>query len=333
MQMNNENNPENSPLEELGIGDLLRTEREKKGMSKGRLAEVIKVRECVIDSLEKEEWDKLPARVFIKGFIRSYTIAIGYDTKKALRLFDKSLPSRGEDSPVPLTGIRNKNRTLYYAVPILIILAVIVYLFVVKDKGENNIEPVPAVSETSADSTETVQEPEFSGQADAVETPVPEGVKETTPKESKIEKTIHAEPEKKITVREEPLQTPDEKSEGIKIENTPAEEPGEAVYEEELTEPATVDSASPASMMTLSAMVNESTYVKIIVDDNPPKEYIFQPGANPSWTAERGFEVTIGNAAGIEFEFSGETFKNLGREGRVKTLRFPKDFKTNWEEE
>ena len=127
--MNNETIPESSQQEELSIGDLLRTEREKKGISKSRLAEIIKVREYAIDALEKEEWDKLPARVFIKGFIRSYTISIGYDTKKALKLFDKSLPSRNNDSPVPLTGIRKKNRTIYYAVPILIILAVVSFYF------------------------------------------------------------------------------------------------------------------------------------------------------------------------------------------------------------
>ena len=87
--MDIDNDLENSPQEEMSIGALLRTAREKKGISKRRLAEEIKVREHIIDALENEEWDKLPARVFIKGFIRSYTISVGYDTKKALTLFDK----------------------------------------------------------------------------------------------------------------------------------------------------------------------------------------------------------------------------------------------------
>ena len=337
--MNNETTPENKPQEELKIGDLLRTEREKRGISKSRLAEDIKVREHIIEALEKEEWDKLPARVFIKGFIRSYTISIGYDTKEALRLFDKSAPSRDEDSPVPLIHRSKKNRTMYYAVPVLIILAVLVYLFTEKDKAENNIEPELAVSETSYSYTEPVQEPGISGPTGVIETAAPDKVTETNP----------AEPEKKVMAPDKQPQVAEKEIENKFEENSPdwdmspqetqiegyssrAERPREPIEEEVLPGQETFSPESPGQVMTLTATVNERTYVKIITDDNPPKEYIFQPGTNPNWTAERGFEVTVGNAAGIELVFNGESFKNIGRAGRVKTLRFPVDFKTNWEE-
>ena len=125
---------------------------------------------------------------------------------------------------------------------------------------------------------------------------------------------------------------PEEIPEDIDEESAPEPESRDAFYDAILSEPETVSTEPPASVMTLSAKVKEKTYVKIIVDDDPPKEFIFQPGSNPDWTAERGFEVTVGNASGIEFEFDGETYKNLGRAGRVKTLRFPEDFKTNRED-
>ena len=334
MQMNNETSTENTPQEELNIGDLLRTEREKRGISQSRLAEIIKVREHVIDALEKEEWDKLPARVFIKGFIRSYTIAIGYDTKKALKLFDINLPSKGNDSPVPLAGKTKKNWTMYYAVPILIILAVVVYLFAGKDKVENNIEPIPTVSETPPPSTEIVTDVSLKDQVKATGA---QGQVKTEPvKEPEINQKTVTVPEKKTEEHREPAQSIEKEPEEI-IEFAPAEETVNKANitdeEESAPEPESAYADSSAPMLTLSATVNERTYIKIITDDNPPKEFIFQPGKTPQWTAERGFEVTVGNAAGIEFEFNGETFKNLGREGRVKTIRFPKDFKTAWEEE
>ncbi len=349
--MNKDTDPENIPQEEISIGDLLRTEREKKGISKSRLAEDIKVREHVIDAIENEEWDKLPARVFIKGFIRSYTISIGYDTKKALRLFDKNAPSRGEDSPVPLTGGRKKSRVMFYAVPILIILAVAVYLFTARDKVENGIETSQAVSETSPQPAEAGTDAGLTEQGESVETAIPD----ETGEELNVKETTPSVPEKKVIAREEPSRTSEERvkkeerPEIIKDENTQAEEPVETVqekestpveepleyfYEEEETPPSeTVSEELSGPVMTLSANIIMRTYVKIIVDDNPPKEFIFQPGANPDWTAERGFEITVGNAAGIEFVFNGEIFKDIGRMGRVKTLRFPEDFKTNWEEE
>ncbi|MBN2418883.1 MAG: DUF4115 domain-containing protein [Deltaproteobacteria bacterium] len=342
--MNTETTPEISPQEELSIGALLRTEREKAGISKSRMAEIIKVREQFIDALESEEWDKLPARVFIKGFIRSYAISIGYDTKVALRLFDKCMPSRGEDSPVPLTGNRKKSRTMYYAVPILIILAAAVYLFMGKDKVENDIEHTPSVADTSSSAGQPAQPPALSGQAESVKADMPVEIDEKT-----INVTAPA--EKKTMVQNKPQDAPKKEAEkAIEVnasaaetftrnpvteeENIQTEELAETIGEEEPSEEDGIPYESPATpLMTLSATVNERTYVKIIIDDNPPKEYIFQPGANPNWTAERGFEVTVGNAAGIEFIFNGETFNNIGRPGRVKTVRFPEEFRPDQEEE
>lgn len=352
--MSKDTNPENSPQEEFSIGDLLRSEREKKGISKSSLAESIKVRENVIDALENEEWDKLPARVFIKGFIRSYTISIGYDTKKALRLFDKSVPTRGEDSPVPLTGSKKKSWAMYYVVPVLIVMVIAVYLFAVRDKADNDIELDQAVSETPSTPTEAdpgISTPE---QIELIETSIPDEVKET----------ISSEPENKASTLEKTPRGPENASEEIAKENKPAQEvvsqgnamgealqsseeiyekiaettpvediiPDETIMVEEDPGPETVSDDPPAPVMTLSATVNLRTYVRMIVDDNPPKEYIFQPGKIPQWTAERGFEVKVGNAAGIEFEFNGEKIENIGAMGKVKTLRFPEDFRTNWEE-
>ncbi|MGD9157510.1 MAG: DUF4115 domain-containing protein [Desulfobacteraceae bacterium] len=340
--MSKDTSPESSPQEESSIGEFLKTEREKKGILKSHLAETIKVRGHVIDALENEEWDRLPARVFIKGFIRSYTISIGIDTQKALRLFDKSVPTRKEDAPVPLTGRKKKNKTMYYAFPVLIILAAAIYVFSVHDRAGNNMESDKAVSEISPLPAEAGPEQSPPEQVKPVETSKPDEVKETIVKESTIQETTPPpEPEKEVTVQEEPLQTSEEKleegekPEEITEETAPVEEiiQDETVMEEEEPEPEAVSTEPPTPQMTLSAMIIERTYVRMIVDDNPPKEYIFQPGKTPQWTAVRGFEATVGNAAGIEFEFNGETFKNLGRAGRVKTFRFPKDFITNWKEE
>ena len=52
--MNKDTTPEAGQQAEPGIGELLRTEREKKGISKSRLAEIIKVRDHVIDAIETQ---------------------------------------------------------------------------------------------------------------------------------------------------------------------------------------------------------------------------------------------------------------------------------------
>lgn len=75
--------------------------------------------------------------------------------------------------------------------------------------------------------------------------------------------------------------------------------------------------------LTLMANIRERTWIKIYVDDGDPKEYIFKPGSHHEWKARKGFDLTIGNAGGIDLEFNGEKIENLGAPGQVVRLVFP----------
>ncbi|NLA75996.1 MAG: helix-turn-helix domain-containing protein, partial [Deltaproteobacteria bacterium] len=159
--MDIENNQENSSREEISIGPLLRLEREKKGISIQRLSEIIKIREQVIEAIENEEWKRLPARVFIKGFIRSYTNAIGYDTIKALRLFDKTVPLRGEERPRPLRRNVKKVNSLYYIIALLLLIAAAVYIYRVHLEIDTLKAPRPAGELSAVTEEATEAQPEI----------------------------------------------------------------------------------------------------------------------------------------------------------------------------
>jgi len=79
--------------------------------------------------------------------------------------------------------------------------------------------------------------------------------------------------------------------------------------------------------LTLKANVREKTWVRIIVDDQGPKEYIFTPGSHPEWKAKEGIELVIGNAGGISFEFNGVQIENIGNPGQVVRLSLPEGYK------
>jgi cytoskeleton protein RodZ len=81
--------------------------------------------------------------------------------------------------------------------------------------------------------------------------------------------------------------------------------------------------------LVLTGIVNMRTYVKIYVDDNSPKEYVFRPGSRPQWTAKKGFNIILGNAAGMEFDLNGKRMKDFGKLGKVVRLSFPEDFRPN----
>ncbi len=339
--MKTENNLENTGREEISIGQLLKSERERRGISIKSLSETIKIREQLIIALENEEWDKLPARVLIKGFIRSYTIAVGCDTRRAIKLFEKCVPSRGDENVRPLAHKPKKEKGIYFVVIILLlIVAAGLYIFRFNEK---KIEDMDTAPQPEGVQTAPVAEPDtvYLPQSN-LEAPAPAPVKPAD--ESPYQITGDAPVIKAETAIE--TASPAVKpaigigQEAIATENgAPAAGPlsDESAPMENLpAQPAALTQNAPPAQetkgQTLTATVSMRTWVKIIADDTPPKEYIFQPGATHSWTAEKGFYVTVGNAGGIEFSFNGKTINNLGAPGEVKKLRFPDDFQTKWEE-
>ena len=95
-------------------------------------------------------------------------------------------------------------------------------------------------------------------------------------------------------------------------------------------EPTVSNTAQPTETdggaLVLKAIVKERTWVRVCIDNEKPKEYIFSPESLPQWRAKRGFEILIGNAGGIDLEFNGKKMENLGKQGQVIRLRLPMGF-------
>ncbi|MBW1998500.1 MAG: DUF4115 domain-containing protein, partial [Deltaproteobacteria bacterium] len=118
----------------------------------------------------------------------------------------------------------------------------------------------------------------------------------------------------------------------IAPEATPGGETGAAVGSEAsgmaaVPAPVPGEPGTSTETLTLTGIVKDKTWVRICVDDEDPKEYIFKPGSRPQWQAKHGFYILVGNAAGIDFNFNGKIIENLGEIGRVKRLRLPKEFR------
>ena len=77
--------------------------------------------------------------------------------------------------------------------------------------------------------------------------------------------------------------------------------------------------------LTLKGIVKEKTWMRVVIDNQEPKEYIFNPGSQPQWEARKNFDIMIGNAAGITLEFNGTDLGPLGPRGKVVHLRLPKE--------
>ena len=73
----------------LTLGAYLRRGRERSGLSMEAVAAGSRIVPRLVEALEADRQEFLPAPVYVRGFIRAYCEQIGADTEEALRLYDE----------------------------------------------------------------------------------------------------------------------------------------------------------------------------------------------------------------------------------------------------
>jgi len=336
-------NTETRPSEDKNIGTLLKNERERKGLSREHVAKTIRLRLHFITALEEEDWGTLPAPVFIKGFIRSYSQFLGMDPDNAVALYEE-ITDIIEESPRPLVAEeRTGKMKILVPLVILIILAAVLFLWFQSSS--------PVIEGTAADSDQTeepvftqhvtpegepvvipeAEESDLADQDSTAKVTEPQQLQEPQDTEKEIiQETADAaqvmeKAEKEVPVTEVPDQPAPVLPEPVLKENQAALTPDR----EKVQDLPEIISEEDPDLQTLDAVINMRSYIKIYVDNKPAKEYMFRPGSRPQWRAKKGFDILVGNAAGVEFTFNGKPAGKLGALGRVVRVRFPEDFESS----
>lgn len=79
-------------------GELLKTERVNQGLSIQTVAQALKLNQKMIIALESGDASQLPAKTFIRGFVKSYAQYLKLDPDAVLRQFQEEM---GSTSPLP----------------------------------------------------------------------------------------------------------------------------------------------------------------------------------------------------------------------------------------
>lgn len=74
--------------ETRAFGNYLRSERELREISLTEIAAATRIPLHTLQSLERGDWNGLPATVFVRGFVRSYAKHIGLSAEDASQRFD-----------------------------------------------------------------------------------------------------------------------------------------------------------------------------------------------------------------------------------------------------
>lgn len=70
------------------LGDALRREREKQGLTIKDIENETSIRSVYISAIEKGDYDSLPGDVYTKGFIRNYARALNMDSESLLQQYN-----------------------------------------------------------------------------------------------------------------------------------------------------------------------------------------------------------------------------------------------------
>jgi len=301
MEESSHKKKEKETIEDISLGSLLEKTREERHIELDEVVEATRIRRHNLEAIESEEWSKLPPQVFVKGFLRSYAEFLGLDKETVMHHYRKT-SSFQKSKPEALKKTRPQTGRQYFII-IISVLALALIVALIYPNG-SNISIIDKFFQ-------------FMG----TQNPVGRN-KDIVKKDDRAEKG-----ENKDQV--------DREMDTLRLENeividdvnkTALESKllNDTIVLDEPTTPIIKNAEKALSpRFTLTANVKSPTWIAIRIDESSVKEYLFQPGHTPRWTADKGFNVLIGNAGGIEFFLNGKEIDNLGAEGQVVRIKLP----------
>ena len=294
-------------------GALLKREREKNGLSHTQISQQTRLRPHLLEAIENDDWDLLPAPTLVKGFIRSYARILGLDEERVLDLYREEAGADDVSEEFVLPSIPQRKKWPFVVVGLLFLLAAVsaFYVWFTVSTGSKGAagttavsvqslpvgeEPIALDEQQQAEKGPSVEESALSTADSELTAAVSAVIPETQEKPKTPEHTLPKPAVTRTVTKEKPE---------VKIPSAAGE--------------------VEASKLQLKGLMTERTWVRISIDGLESKEYIFGPSDTPEWKAEKGFELLIGNAGGIVLEFNGKKMDNLGKQGQVVRIKLPED--------
>ena len=286
------------------IGVYLKQARKKKGVSLEHVASQTKIQKHHLQALESEDFANLPAKVFVKGFVRSYAKALGIDEEEALQAFLQTsgtfYDQHQSEHPQPHVQVtleaaprQGINWTLVFGV--IVVIGVSAIWYSLPEKPEAPI---------------VLSEPESPSTIEPVEAPMEAPV---TPKADSQESIVPINPvESGSTIPSSPV--PDSvPSQAASKPDAPASV--QPIPPDSLPQPANHSPTEGPQILEIEAA--QLTWVVVQSDDRAPNEALLQPGQRITWKADTQFLITLGNAAGVVIRLNGEPQGPFGNPGQV----------------
>ena len=287
------------------VGEKLRRERERQGLTLKDVEQGTSIRALYIEALEREDWATLPGDVYAKGFVRNVAAFLKLDADACVAEYVKdtagadSSDAEGEGgNETQDAGTQNerdeqivsdlrrhveekrKKQKALMAAMLLIVLGGAAYLMTSADDGKQATKVRP-----NENGIVTVTQ-----EKDGKETPV--AADKQTPKE-----------------------TADKQS------------PKDAAADK-TAKPASAQTPAPAaktSGVELTAAFNDRCWMKVVADGGVVYEGTAEKGNTLSWKGKERIAITAGNAGAVSFTHNGKNMGQAGAYGDVVNRTFTKE--------
>jgi len=345
------------------LGELLRSEREKKGLSLDEVHESTKISKSALRSLESGLAEDLPHPVYTKGFIKNYAELLGLDGDELAAEFTRNISREGryeemEEAHEAVMAAESDSKpgrgTVLSLVATLILLAVLgwlVYDLFLKPPAdvETSTSKQPAAAanatpEASGSGEEAPEEPDSETAApessSAAEQQSPQAAA-PAPKPPRTEAAVQ--PQARRAAREPSDQTAAEQPPAFSKEArnaslaspSPSGNRSEALEPERITyapENGTQESPEPgAEQASPEISQNQHTLRIEAVEacwfeaqvDGAARDVYLRPGESVTLTFANDLMIKLGNAGGVDLFYDGEEHSLEASSGEVRTLTFP----------
>jgi len=273
------------------LGGFFQHARERQGLSLEQVASQTRIQQRHLHALEEEDYASLPAKVFTKGFVRSYARTLGLDEDEALQLFLTSSNSFYERTQQEQQHVQvkieaaHRSRFNWNLVLILFVVIAGILFYLLPEQQEN---PPPIAKSEAPLPIESLQEP----------------------KPSPAEPPHSVSPAAPVDAVPSPLPPP------VIAPPTPEPEP-KPMPPSLLASPVPEDALGPGGTLVLEIEATQLTWVVVRSDDQAPHEALLQPGQRITWKAKKQYLLTLGNAAGVVVRLNGESRGPFGKPGQV----------------
>ncbi len=285
-----------------GLGERLKKEREMRGVSLEEIAKATRIHSKFLAALEENDFDALPAPVFVTGFLRSYASHLGVDADSLVAEYEKIKkpakdyqPLAPKESGMPLISKDeiNRNFPLVAAVGGILIVAGLLAVFIMRSSP-----PRATVAVQKQEEEDLLTQP-----AEPPSPPAPMAAMEPPSEEA---------PKAPETAAVKPAEPPAAKPESTKPNGKPAEVPAAAKPEpakpaEKPKTESTQDSAQKGTYKYSLALTatEQDVWVYVLIDDTDVRDMYVRSGQTVFLRGNQNFIITTGNSFYLKLKVNG----------------------------